>query len=81
MSRLPSGHPQRAVYQENLARFDEFDDYGVSQPQPQQFEQEQRPMRNTVQNSENIRLYVSIKKSADIVGEYKKLILMTSSNS
>ena len=74
MSRLSEDNYQRGGYNGNV---ETFGDYNTSET-PQPTMKERQSMRANDTNSENIRLYITIRGAPDSVTEYKKLILMTS---
>ena len=84
MSRLSSQRFQKASYDENRNydtfgnNFDRFEEPQKTPPQIDFNEFHATRSSNSHSNSENIRLYITIRKTQDSVGEYKKLILMTS---
>lgn len=75
MSRLSEDNYQRGGYNGNV---ETFGDYNTGEtPQPSM--KERQTMRTNDTNSENVRLYITIRGAPDSVTEYKKLIIMTSS--
>jgi len=82
MSRLSSQRFQKPSYEENRGydtfggNFDRFEEPQKT-PAPNDFN-DFHVTRSTNSNSENIRLYITIRKTQDSVSEYKKLIIMTS---
>ncbi len=76
MSRLSSQRNSRSPYEEarNRDAFGDFPNYNDF-PSPQPGLQDPIPEKTSI-HSEDIRLYVTLRKSQDSVSEYKKLILM-----
>lgn len=58
----------------------EFDQFEAPQPTTSNMRNDFQQAKNPNPNSESIRLYITIRRAADDVNEYKKLILMTSGN-